>query len=346
MIRVGIVGLGFMGWMHWLAHQKLRGVRVTAVCDRNDHRLAGDFRDVRGNFGPPGRKVSLRGVSCHADWREFVRDPSLNLVDITLPTPLHADVAVAALAAGKHVLCEKPMALSPADCGRMVQAAKRAGRMLLVAHVLPFFPEYAWALRVVRSGRHGKLLGGSFKRVISDPTWIEAYWSADHIGGPMFDLHVHDAHLIQLLFGQPAGVTTTGRSRNGVPEYWHTLFHFDTGAAVQSTCGVIEQPGRSFDHGFEIHLERATLAFEYGVLQGKGRYLCEPMLLGQNGRIARPKLPASEPIDAFIAELREATRCVRANRRSENLNAELAMTAIGICHAEAASLDCGRRVDI
>lgn len=346
MIRVGIIGLGFMGWMHWLAYQRLRGVRVTAVCDRNPHRTAGDFRDVRGNFGPPGKKVSLRGANGYSAWQDLIRDPSIDLVDITLPTALHADVAVAALDAGKHVLCEKPMALVLADCRRMTRAADRAGRMLLAAHVLPFFPEYAWALRTIRSGRFGRLLGGSFKRVISDPTWIENYWSPTHVGGPMFDLHVHDTHWIRLLFGQPAGVTTTGRCRDGVPEFWHTLFHFNTGAAVQSTCGVIDQPGRSFDHGFELHLERSTLAFEYAVLTGTGRYLCEPMLLGASGNVTRPKLPASGPLDAFVAELRDAVRCVRTNCRSEILDAELAQAAIAICHAEADSLVSGQRVNL
>jgi predicted dehydrogenase len=216
----------------------------------------------------------------------------------------------------------------------------------LVAHVLPFFPEYAWALKTIRSGRYGRLLGGSFKRVISDPTWIENYWSADRIGGPMFDLHVHDAHFIRLVFGQPEGVTAMGRRRNGLPELWHTLFQFDGSVTVQATCGVINQPGRSFDHSFEIQLERATLAFEYAVFGRTGRYLCEPMLIGQKGTIQRPKLPTGGPLDAFVAELREATHSVRDNRPSEILAAELATDAIAICHAEADSLDRGRSIQI
>jgi predicted dehydrogenase len=346
MIRVGIVGLGFMGWMHWLAYQKLRGVRVAAVCDRKAHRVQGDFRGVRGNFGPPGRKVKLRDAVGFSDWHDLIHDPSIDLVDITLPTPLHAEVAVAALAAGKHVLCEKPMALSLADCRRMLKASANASGQLLVAHVLPFFPEYAWARKTIRGGRYGRLLGGSFKRVICDPTWIENYWSADHIGGPMFDLHAHDAHFIRLVFGQPAGVTTMGRRRNGLPELWHTLFQFNGSVTVEATCGVINQAGRSFDHSFEIHLERGTLAFEYAVFGGTGRHLCEPTLIGQKGNIARPKLSTGGPLDAFVAELREAAHSVRDNRPSEILAAEFAMDAIAICHAEVDSLARGTSIDI
>jgi hypothetical protein len=70
------------------------------------------------------------------------------------------------------------------------------------------------------------------------------------------------------------------------------------------------------------------------------------MLLGESGRGSKPKLPAGGPLEAFVAELREATRSVRTNRRSEILDAELAQAAIAICQAEAASLARGRRVDI
>jgi predicted dehydrogenase len=356
-IRIGIVGLGFMGWIHWLAYQKLRGVRVAAVCDRKPGRLTGDWRGVRGNFGPRGRRVDLAGAATYLDWRELVRDPQVDLVDITLPTAMHAELANAALAAGKHVLCEKPMALSLNDCQRMTAAAKKAGSrepgamskqnsllraprsMLFIAQVLPFFPEYAWALKTIRSGKYGRLRGGSFKRVICDPTWIENYWSAQHVGGPMLDLHVHDAHFIRLLFGPPTSVAAHGRRRGGMPEYWHAQFGFaDRDVVVQSTCGVIGQTGRSFNHGFEIQLECATLAFEYAVIGGRGRYLCEPMLLDEHGRVRRPRLPEADPLVAFVAELREAAKCVRQGCQSELLDPTLAQDAIRICEAEQKSL--------
>ncbi len=159
MIRVGIVGIGFMGWIHWLAYQRMGGARVTAISTRNPQRLAGDWRGIQGNFGPPGEQVDLQGVSAYAKLDDLLNDSQVDLVDITLPNSLHADVAVRALEAGKHVLCEKPMALTLADCERMVAAAKKAGRLLMIGHVLPFFPEYDWALGVIRGGDYGKVRG-------------------------------------------------------------------------------------------------------------------------------------------------------------------------------------------
>jgi predicted dehydrogenase len=346
-IRVGILGIGFMGWIHWLAWQRLGGTKVTAISSRNSQRLAGDWRGIQGNFGPPGEQVDLSSVAAHANLDDLLADTQVDLVDITLPTSLHADVAIRALQAGKHVLCEKPMALTLADCRHMVDAAKKANRLLMIGHVLPFFPEYDWALKTIRGGEHGKLLGGAFRRVIADPTWIKDFWSLEKIGGPMLDLHVHDAHFIRLLFGIPEEVVTNGRLRNGVPEFWHSQFRFaDPSLVVEATSGAIDPQGRPFTHGFEIHLERATLAFEFAVIRGSGRYLCEPMLLDSTGGVQRPELPGGDPIDAFVNELREVAHSIRDGKTSEILGAILAQDAMRICEKESASLERGRPVKL
>ncbi len=252
-----------------------------------------------------------------------------------------------ALEAGKHVLCEKPMALRLADCERMVAAAQQANRLLMIGHVLPFFPEYHWALQTIHSGELGRVRGGAFRRVIANPIWMANYWSPDHVGGPMLDLHVHDAHFIRLLFGMPQEVTTSGRMRNGLPEFWHSQFCFSVrDLAVEATCGTIDQQGRPFTHSFEIHLEKATLAFDFAVIGGEGRYLCEPMLLDSQGGVQRPELGGGDPIEAFMGELREVTDCVRDGRPSEILGAILAQDAMRLCEAQATSLQTGKLVPV
>lgn len=345
MIRVGIVGIGFMGWIHWLAYQRVGGAQVVAICTRNERRRAGDWRGIQGNFGPPAEEVDLRGIATYSDLGKMLRDPQIDLVDITLPTSLHAKTAIRALKAEKHVLCEKPMALRLADCRRMVTAAQQFGRMLMVAHVLPFFPEYDWALRTILGGEFGCLRGGSFRRVIADPTWLEHFWSAEHIGGPMLDLHVHDAHFIRLVFGMPQTVTTTGRMRGDLPEFWHSQFRFaDPQLVVEATSGVIHQQGRPFLHGFEIHLERATLAFEFAVIGGEGKYLCEPVLFDDAGGVQRPKLSGGDPIEGFTNELREVVRSIESGQPSEILGAILAQDAMRMCEKQSHSLQRARPV--
>jgi predicted dehydrogenase len=183
--------------------------------------------------------------------------------------------------------------------------------------------------------------------VIAEPTWLKNFWAADHIGGPMLDLHVHDAHFIRLIFGMPEEVTATGRMRDGLAEFWHVQFRFaDPGLVVEATCGTIGQKGRAFDHGFEIHLDKATLAFEFAVIGGGGSYLCEPVLLDNRGKVQRPKLSGGDPVDAFADELREVVHCVREGRSSEILGADLAQDAMRICDCQAASLRRRRPVKV
>jgi predicted dehydrogenase len=343
MIQVGIVGLGFMGMVHYLSYRKLPGVRVAAICEVNERRLTGDWTDIKGNFGPAGEQMDLSGVATFTQLDQMLEMPDLDLIDVTLPPSMHADATVAGLAAGKHVFCEKPMSLKLAECERMMTAARDADRRLFVGHVLPFFPEYAWALEAVRSGCYGALRGGAFRRVISNPSWLRNFWEADQVGGPLFDLHVHDAHFIRLLFGMPDDVVSRGSTRNGLPEFWHSFFDYrDAGYVVEATSGAIDQQGRAFNHGFEIHLERATLLFEFAVLGGEGRYLCPPTVLDDAGQAQAVDVGAGDPMNAFEAELRTAVECVRKNQESDVLSGRLAQDAIKLCQMQAESIATAR----
>src|SRR5262249_19748305 len=155
-------------------------------------KLAGDWRGIKGNFGPPGALMDLAGVQRYATFEELLADPAIDLVDVCTPTQQHPAMALAALKAGKHVLVEKAIALEARDADALVAAARAAGKLLMVAHVLPFFPEFGYAASAIRGGAHGKLLGGHFKRVISRPDWSSDIGDASKTGGPAIDLHVHD----------------------------------------------------------------------------------------------------------------------------------------------------------
>lgn len=341
-----------MGMVHYLSYAKLGGVAVGALCEKDPAKRAGDWTSIRGNFGPPGEQMDLTGVATYENLDELLADASIDAIDVTLPPALHADVAIRALEAGKHVFCEKPMAMTLADCDRMRAAADAAGKLLLIGHVLPYFPEYAWALAEARSGKHGKLLGGAFKRVISDPAWLTRFWSEKDVGGPMLDLHVHDAHFIRLLCGKPTAVTTSGRQRASVeggklPEYWNTLLEFGPdGPTVLATSGAIAQQSRPFQHAFELHFEKATLMFDFAIVGETASYQCVPTLLEPGGRAVRPRLAGGDPMDAFEAEVAEVVRSLGAGTPSAVLGADLARDAIELCHAQAESLSLGRRVAI
>jgi predicted dehydrogenase len=336
MLKVGIAGIGFMGWIHWLAYKAAKGVQVAAIVSRDEKKRAGDWRDIKGNFGPPGEQVDLAKVKKYHTLDELLADPSIDIVDLCLPPYLHASATVKALQAGKHVFVEKPMALTTPDCKKMVEAAAKANRQIFVGHVLPFVPEYTYALKLIKSGKYGRPIGGTFKRVISDPLWISDFFDPKSAGGPLVDLHVHDAHFIRLVFGMPTAVASEGRTRGDVVEYCNSLFYFeDKSLAVAATSGVLNQQGRAFTHGYEIHLEKATLHFEIGFYADGVTDNMPLKVLLPNGKIERPTLPPDPNMSlAFTSEIKEVVDCVKKNQASSLLGAELARDAIILCHKQ------------
>ncbi len=348
MIKVGIAGIGFMGMIHYLTYQKIRGVKVVAICEQVQKRLDGDWRDIKGNFGPAGKKMNLKGIATYRDLDDLLDDPDIDMVDVCLPPRFHPDTTIRALKAGKHVFCEKPIALTAKDARRMVAAAEKADRTLMIGHVLPMVPEYEKACQLIQSGKYGRLLGGNFKRVISDPSWLPNFFDPEAIGGPMFDLHIHDAHFIRLVCGMPDSLFTTGRMRGDTAEYFTTHFtYFGSNLAVTATSGVINQQGRAFTHAFEIHLERATLLFDFAVIDDKPQLLTPFTVLDDKGRVLHPKLAGSgDPLQPFESEIKKVTRALRSGKASPILDGQLARDAVVLCQKQTQSLKTGRSVRI
>lgn len=346
MVNVGIAGIGFMGWIHWLAYQETKDARVKAICTRDEAKRAGDWTSIQGNFGPPGAQVDLSEVDCHTELDAMLADPEIDVIDICLPPHLHLEAVKKCFAAGKHVFCEKPLTVSSEDAQTLVNLAETSGKLLLVGQVLPFFPEFKAACDLVQEGKWGRPVGGTFKRLISDPLWLDDFYDPIKTGGPLIDLHVHDAHLIRMLFGMPTSLVSQGRMRGEVVEYCNTLFGFaDPSLVVSSTCGVINQQGRPFCHAFELHLENATLQFEFAAFVDEAETMPLKVLL-PDGTVERPELGNGDPILSFKAEIEEMIRSVQSGTPSKILSGELARDAIILCHKQTDAVKSGERVTI
>jgi len=341
MIRIGIAGVGFMGMIHFLAARKLASARVAALCTRDRKKLAGDWTGIRGNFGPPGTHMDLTGITGYEHFEQMLADPNLDLIDICTPTHLHPQMAIAALQAGKDVLVEKAIALTTDDADAMVAAARKAGKLLMVAHVLPFFPEFRFLAETIRGGQYGKLLGGHFTRVISRPDWSADIGDASKTGGPAIDLHIHDTHFIGLIAGVPPRVFSTGvLAGDGSVEHVTTQYLYGPGGpALSCSSGAVAMAGRPFVHGFEVYLERLTLA-----------HLSDSLPLTvytPDGRSFQPELPGSgDPIDAFALELETAVQGVLTGKEPDLLSGQLARDALVLCHRECESVRTGWAVAV
>jgi len=348
MIRIGIIGIGFMGFTHFEAAKKLRGAKVTAIATRNKKKLAGNWTGIQGNFGPRGGQVDTSKFKTYADYRDLLADPQIDLVDICVPTDLHEEVVLAAIAAGKDVLVEKPIAVELRTANRMIRAADRAGTLLMVAQVLPYGPEFRYLRECVQSGRFGKLRAAHFRRVITPPTWSKDMADYRKLGGWGIDLHIHDNHFISLICGVPRKVYSRGIVEDGLVNHLHTQYVYDQAdLAVSCVSGGIAAAGLKFAAGFEVYFEKATILYNAGTL-GSDWVVERPLTVITNrGKPRMPRLKGgSEWCSAFTAELQDAVNAVKSAKQPEVLSAALARDALKLCYAEAKSISTQRIVKL
>jgi predicted dehydrogenase len=328
MVRVGLIGIGFMGWIHSLAYRRSTKAQLVAFASQDPKKRAGDWRGIQGNFGPPGEQVSVEDLQVFDSLEAMVKSPDIDAIDICLPPHLHASAAILAMEHDKDVFIEKPLALTIDDCQRVQHTAQRLERLALVAHVLPYMGPFAYATELVQSGRFGRPVGGYFKRVISDPTWIPDFYDPEKVGGPLVDLHVHDLHWIQLLFGKPRSFEAVGRMRGNVAKYVHVLYSFqDPDIAVASSSGVIDGPARPFTHAFELHLESASLHFNFAAFSD-GSETMPLKIITHDGELIRPELPSADEIDAFRMEIDDMADSICSRQPAPRLDVQHAAGAV------------------
>lgn len=166
------------------------------------------FRAITDRVRERAEKLAAPyGATVYADYRELLADPDIAAVSVCLPNALHAEVTIAALRAGKHVLCEKPMATSAAEAEAMIEAAKAADKLLMIGHNQRFMPAHVKAKHILHSGRLGAVL--SFRTTFShagpegwavdgNGTWF--FRVEDAFVGALGDLGIHKADLIRWLF--------------------------------------------------------------------------------------------------------------------------------------------------
>jgi predicted dehydrogenase len=350
MVRIGVIGLGFMGMAHVAGARSVKGARVVAIATRDPRKRAGDWSGIQGNFGPRGGHVDLpklRIAAC-ADYHDLLADPRIDLIDVCLPTDQHERVVVEALQAGKHVIVEKPIALSVQAANRMVAAATQAGTIFMVAQVLPFFPEFAFAARVVKRGTYGALRAAHFRRTICTPDWSTDGADPDKTGGPGIDLHVHDTHYISYLCGVPEAVFARGVIEHGWAQHLETQYLYpDRSLAVSCSMSGIAARGLAFAHGFEIYLEHATLVYDFNTLGGHPVVNRPLTVVTNDGQATTPTLDGgAEWCAAFTAELQVAANGVARGLTPALLSGELARDALALCHLEAKSAATGKVVRV
>jgi predicted dehydrogenase len=202
-LRIGVIGLG-IGNNHAEGYAKDTRVKLAALCDSNEARLR-----------ERALKFNVSDEVLFTDYRTMLEQARLDLVSVCLPNALHAPASIAALEAGCHVLCEKPLAPSTFEAQDMIKAARMNGRRLMVAYNHRYRADVAWMKRLINEGRLGTIyrVDAWWRRETGIPGWGVFGLQEYSGGGALLDLGVHALDLALYLLGFPAALTVSGNVR-------------------------------------------------------------------------------------------------------------------------------------
>jgi len=337
-VNVAVVGLGFMGVTHLRAYLAHPLARVVAVCDAARVPVNGVLAGVSGNIKKSDDIQLGRDVRVFRQLEELLADPEVQLVDLCTPTPLHPEQAIAALKAGKHVLCEKPLARTSAAAREILQVAASSPGLLMPAMCMRFWPGWSWLKQAVTEQTYGKVLAANFRRVSQMPGWSGqgTYAGGLDLGGALFDLHIHDTDFVNFLFGKPTSVFSSGvTGANHSINHVVTQYHYPGGPTVHAEGSWLLAQG--FNMAYTLHCERATLDFDLA----RGAEALRVTEFGQSPRT----LPCEGP-DGYGAEISYLLECVAHGRPPEIVTGQDGLVALEICEAEEQSIRTGQPVNL
>ena len=336
-VNIGVIGLGFMGMVHLKSYQKIPGARIAAVADAFKKPIDGKLPGVGGNITDGDAFPLDAETKFYESWQDLIADPEIDLVDICLPTGTHVEVSVAALQAGKNVICEKPMARTSEDCRKIVEAAAASTGHFMPAMCIRFWPGWDWLKDAIDNEPYGKLLAARFRRVSAPPGWSRGnYFKGGESGGALFDLHIHDTDFIQYSLGKPKSVASTGISRfSGAIDHVVTSYEVECGAVVTAEGSWIMSEGYPFTMVYTANFERATVEFD--ISRG-----AEALKVYGDDKEA-VVIPLGEG-DGYTNELRHIVESIQNGTAPTIVTAEDGLSAVEICEAEEASVASGERV--
>ncbi len=242
-----------MGRMHANVYQTLENAELIAAVDIKPdvvEKYASDF-----------------GISAYTTLEAMLASEQIDAVDVCLPTYLHKEFTVAAAKAGKHVFCEKPMAMSLTEADEMIAACTEAGVQLMIGHCIRFWPEYAILKQITASKKFGELLSVNLTRYGAFPIWSSEDWLSDvtKSGGGVLDMHIHDTDYIHYLLGNPDEIHSWGTVDAKGPSQVFTTMKF--GKAIAHLEGGWNLPsGTPFKHAFRAIFERGAAIMDVGPL--------------------------------------------------------------------------------
>ena len=321
-LRVGILGSGAMARTHLNAWKAL-GAPWIGIQDRNLEATTA----LGATFG---------AQVCHTP-EALLED--CDLLDVCLPTFLHREAVGKAARAGKHVLCEKPLALSLEDGTAMIHACEAAGVRLYVAQVLRFFPQYRQAAQLARAGQLGTLQVMRFKRVGAPPYGGSSWFADDALsGGVVVDMMLHDLDYALMLAGEVkrafARITRTPDK-----QYVQAVLTHSSGVLSHFESGWAYAPGL-FRTAFDLAGDAGLLEWSS---DAPGPLTRMPLEEEVRQGVLLPEVSAAS--DPYTAQLEHAAHCFETGEPFE-VTPQDALSALRVALAVRESAQSGRPVSL
>ena len=337
MLRVGLVGYGFMGHMHADCYAASGDAKIAAVADIQDMK-----RD---------EAAAALGCPVFDSLDALLDSADVDIIDICLPTGLHGSHFETALARGKHVLCEKPLALTIEDCDRMIAAAQRSPGKVMVAHVIRFWPEYQVIKQLVDSGEIGAVEWVGARRLSPLPMWSWEGWIIDpaRAGGAILDMAIHDVDYIAHLIGPPRQVSAVG-----APDPARGVLSLGAGhpggakSSVQVTFGLPQE--FPFTMSLLVVGERGTIRFDSSqspslvVYPSDGSSYAPDVPKPGAGRASAAGNVSD--LGGYLNEINYFLDCVANDKQPDLVTLDEAREAVRICLASRQSTESGDPVSL
>ena len=243
-----------MGSMHLNCYSAIEGVKVAAVAD------------VRPEFLQ--KAIALTGANGYAQASDLIANADVDVIDICLPTFLHAEYAIRAMEKGRHVFIEKPVCLTKGDAELLLTKQKETGVFVQVGQVIRFWDEYKYLKEIVEKGTYGRVRSAHFSRKSPSPDWGWQNWLHDpgKSGGAGVDLHIHDSDYMLYLFGQPLRSVSKKNVLGEQNGYVITIADYGE-FSVTVEGGWAFPSGFPFEMAYTVCFEKATVTFSsiYGL---------------------------------------------------------------------------------
>lgn len=327
MIRIAIVGTGYIGKLHaQVIGSRMKNGIVVAVTDSVSQKGKAFADEI--------------GAAFHKDIETLLDAEQVDVLAICTPTDSHARYLKAAVARGKHVFCEKPLALTLEEADRMRESVRKAGVKAMCGHVLRFWPVYVKAREIVESGELGKPLHGFCERLLALPDWQEKRWHISQKDGAAaaFDVQIHDLDYLTWLFGKPLKVQSHGLfdKAHGGWMHMNSRVDFARGQAghVQASWGFPAQ--YPFTMTIRVLCEGGALEWNFKAGQLlETRDVEAPLMVYSNRSSYR--VEGIDQTDPFVLQWRYFLECIEKDRQIGRATLDDGRTALSLALASIES---------